>query len=352
MIETPTFALRPMTLGELLDQSFRLYRRNFVTFVGIVGLAQIPYGLAQLLTSLGAILGVGGLMASGGFSNEAMTAFLFGGLALAVFLAIVSGLAQTFAAAAISRSVLGSYLGAPVGIMDAYRQVGPKASRLLGAMLLLGLLSLGMAAWSAVPCVGWLTGIGMIFSFSALVFTMLTPVVMVENFGAWDSIVRSWVLVRRRFWWMLGFVSVLWLLSMLITLGPTYALTSLLTWLMQLLPVKDTSVLLAIQSILQALVTAASMVLYLPLQLTAMTVVYFDLRTRTEGLDLALRSSIEQGQAVDENQLSDTASLEKEPLITRKDLINFFLVSLLVVVLYVLLYAILFGIMMLFMPSF
>ena len=37
--------LRPLRLGELLDQAVRIYRRNFLTFIGIIALVYIPYSV-------------------------------------------------------------------------------------------------------------------------------------------------------------------------------------------------------------------------------------------------------------------------------------------------------------------
>src|SRR5687768_9737678 len=41
--------LRPMNIGDMLDAAFRLYRRHFVTFLGIVALLQVPMLVVQVL---------------------------------------------------------------------------------------------------------------------------------------------------------------------------------------------------------------------------------------------------------------------------------------------------------------
>ena len=43
----PTF--EPMSVGLILDRTFFLYRKNFVRFIAIVAVVQIPVGLFQLL---------------------------------------------------------------------------------------------------------------------------------------------------------------------------------------------------------------------------------------------------------------------------------------------------------------
>ena len=44
--------LKPRGIGELLDQAIRIYRRNFLTFVGIVAIVQIPLTLLGLLSGI------------------------------------------------------------------------------------------------------------------------------------------------------------------------------------------------------------------------------------------------------------------------------------------------------------
>jgi len=60
-----------------------------------------------------------------------------------------------------------------------------------------------------------------------------------------------------------------------------------------------------LSTVIQTLVTMIFSLLYLPLQLTAMTVVYFDLRVRSEGLDLALQSTEAAGAKPDRGFLPE-----------------------------------------------
>src|SRR5690242_13498790 len=41
--------LRPMTIGDMFDAAFRLYRQHFVTFIGIVALLQVPMAIIQFV---------------------------------------------------------------------------------------------------------------------------------------------------------------------------------------------------------------------------------------------------------------------------------------------------------------
>ena len=44
--------LRPMSIGDMLDAAFRLYRQHFLTFIGIVALLQVPMAMLQFAAQL------------------------------------------------------------------------------------------------------------------------------------------------------------------------------------------------------------------------------------------------------------------------------------------------------------
>jgi len=78
--------------------------------------------------------------------------------------------------------------------------------------------------------------------------------------------------------------------------------------------------------ILQALTSLVFSLLFVPLQLIAFTLLYFDLRVRTEGLDLAM---LTQDAAAGPDAVTRQAPpAESGNLITGRDLGNFFLLSL------------------------
>ena len=41
--------LRPLSIPEMFDEMFSLYRKNFLLFVGIVGLASLPFAIVSAL---------------------------------------------------------------------------------------------------------------------------------------------------------------------------------------------------------------------------------------------------------------------------------------------------------------
>ncbi|HEU4745576.1 MAG TPA: hypothetical protein VFS61_10080, partial [Anaerolineales bacterium] len=131
--------LRPLRLGELLDRAIRLYRANFLTFIGIIAVAYVP--LMVLQTAASALLSssmLGGLSTPEEiFSNTGYWA----GIGATLILALVQFvLVQGIATGALTRAVADNYLGKKIGILDAYRGIGKSWLTLVGALLFLGIL--------------------------------------------------------------------------------------------------------------------------------------------------------------------------------------------------------------------
>ena len=117
-----------------------------------------------------------------------------------------------------------------------------------------------------------------------VIVPLVTPIVVLEGRSGFQSLRRSWDLVRRRFWWVIGFVLTLTLLVQVVVVGPA-ALAGIL-----LVPLigPDIGDQALVTTIIQSLTQLFFSLLLIPLQTTAITLVYFDLRVRTEGFDLTL----------------------------------------------------------------
>jgi hypothetical protein len=314
--------LRPLRLGELLDQAIRLYRRNFLTFIGIIALVYVPLMILQtasttLLTS--SMTDV----ASARTPEEIFTNYAYwGGLFSTFIITFVQFiLVQGIATGALTRAVADNYLGKPTSILDAYRGLQDSWVSLLGALLVFTLLILVLFMWTLVPCVGWFTGPGMLAFAVAAISPLVAPVVVLEKQGALASIRRAWDLARRRFWPVLGTIFVLYLFSLLIVNGPAAIVNATLTG--ALASFGDSTTRLVVVTIIQALVSLVFVLLYYPLQMTAFTLIYFDLRVRTEGFDIALLT-MNAAEPVDAANISQVpVPQSNERLITGPELGNF-----------------------------
>lgn len=314
--------LRPMKMGQLLDQAARLYRSNFIPFVGIVALVQVPITVVQLLINL--------RVYAEPFS--ASTAWPFGAELLGTILSFI--FIQGIGTAAMTRAVADNYLGEKTGALQAYRSIGRGWLSLLAALFILGLIGIAAALWLLVPCVGWLTGLGIIFYLFFVITPLVAPTIILEGERASEGWRRAWQLARQRFWWILGFFVVLYAFNLLVVIGPVILTELILTEIWGTLW-SGFSVYSPAQLIIQQLVTLAFSLLFLPFQLAATTLVYFDLRVRSEGFDLALRAQeLVGGHHVVAELVSRAPQAAKVSLITKRELAYFAGLSLIPMAIY------------------
>lgn len=353
----PLPALRPLRLGELLDQAIRLYRRNFVTFIGIVALVYVPLMILQTVSSA-LMTSSAAKLATYGDPRQFLTnsGYLVGVLGMIVIAFLQFIFVQGIATGALTRAVADNYLGKKTSIVEAYRGIGKSWLTLLGALVLIGILLIVLFVWWVIiPCLGWFTGLGMLAFLSAAISPMVAPVVVLEQSGPWstpndgvfdrlgkyairitDAVRRAWSLVRRRFWSVLGTIFVLYLFNLLIVNGPTTIVSFLLQSATS--SMGNDSIRFVIMAVVQALVSVVFILIYYPLQMTAFTLIYFDLRVRTEGFDLTLLTSGDAEQA-----LTTPVQQARESLITGADLGNFAILTLGAFGLYIFLFSFIFG---------
>ena len=107
-----------------------------------------------------------------------------------------------------------------------------------------------------------------------------------------------------------------------------------------------------LNSVILSLVSLVLSLLYMPLQLTAITLVYFDLRVRTEGFDLAVQAGETAGQSADlTSMLSQAPPAEADSLVSARDVAYFALLTVGGVMIYVVLMLLIFGLGLLFMQG-
>jgi hypothetical protein len=305
MNDNAAIYLRPSSIGELLDQAIAIYRRNFVTFVGIFAVVMVPLVLAQTLFSL---LTFGDWITQ--FQDPAnlpdnpfeifTPGYALGMLGNSAVGILNFILVQGLATAALTRALGDIYLGRAVTIGGAYRRVGSSWLNLLGGLLLGVIFAIALSIWMFIPCVGWLTGPGMIAFLSMVLIPLLAPAIILEKQPVAQAFHRVWDLTRRRFWPVLAYVFILALFAQLVVTGPTAVVTLIFQFALgnPLTPMMDSSTFV-MQTIIQSLTTLTTTLIFFPLQISCMILLYFDLRIRTEGFDLALRLQQRQGGEID-----------------------------------------------------
>lgn len=174
--------LRPLSLGEILDRTFQLYRSHFLMFAGISSFAagvDLIWKLIQT-TTVRAVQHRVGVTALGGVS-------LGFGLINIIIYVVVSAVAM----AAICRAVSAIYLGQPTGIAQAYREVKQHWLRyvwltMAAAVLAWGLVLLIFIAMLAIaftiPGLSNALGAGIVMIVLGLSMFLLVP------FGIWMTL--------------------------------------------------------------------------------------------------------------------------------------------------------------------
>jgi hypothetical protein len=312
--------LRPMTIGDMFDGAFRLYRQHFLTFIGIGALLQVPMAIIQFTVQF--ILGGSvledvlrfsarppgaGQNPFAAFPFASFIAFFLISLGLGTFQYLI---VQNLVTGALANAISRSYHGEPTSILGAYSfgvrrylaMILASLVPLAASMLLFGLIaacSIGVLATLGVrpgerPNVGLIIAavLGLLFLVllvivaSIFVYTrlLLTPqAIVLEDHNALAGIKRSWRLVEGSFWRTLAIMLLTGILIYLISSLPAGIISFSLT----LANRGSTSGMMLNQAI-TTLVTQIGLIIALPLQLAVYTLLYYDLRVRKEGYDIEM----------------------------------------------------------------
>lgn len=327
--------LRPLNIGDILDAMFRLYRSNFLTFVGVAALAQLPLLILQLALQVG----LGGRFTADLLSltqelnffdpsSDSLADLPLGSIPVFIIVSLVLSLiqfavVQQLVSGALTNAIARSYLGQPTSVLGAYQLGAGRISALIGAgllvslfgviafaiffaiyigaiFLIVGVASAGESSFAVVAAVlGVIAVFGLLLValigllFLWLRFLFITQAIVVEEKGAFAAIARSWRLIRGSFWRTLGIYLLLTLLVQVIVGVPvgtaSFAINSAIGS-----PTDPLDNFVLRQSLINIIAYTAQ-ILILPLQLTAFTLLYYDLRVRKEGYDLELRSAESAG---------------------------------------------------------
>ncbi len=278
--------LRPLGLGEILDTAFKIYRRHFRSLCLAVLVVVVPLAVISTLVTLSADPSAfdGSADADAAFDETEV-----GALAATAVLAV---LLSTLATAACTRAVAAAYLGRPVDW---------KASLRFGLRKLLPLVLVSI-----------LTGIAVILGLIALILPgiyiavrlfLASPALVVEDQTATGAMGRSWTLVKDRWWATFGTILVSTLLIFIIS--------AILQGLI-VAPVIAGADSGLVGAILNTIGTVVTNTITIPLQAAVLTILYFDLRVRKEGFDLALLSE-GVGDPTGPDAVSRSAGLGDEP---------------------------------------
>ncbi|HEX4335267.1 MAG TPA: hypothetical protein VH062_05100 [Polyangiaceae bacterium] len=286
--------LVPMGVGDILDTAFRLFRKRFLTFIGIATVVCVPSSIvaAVLMGAMRAFAplqqpddddGLLNVVLSSPLSPRsfvrAFTAFQslpqipnlqnLGGsllaLAASVMMIVLAGffvfsVAYPLCTGALVVNISTSYLGENIGAGESYLRAFKKLWRLLMAQ-----------AWTTIlVMLGFVLCIipGLILSLQLVV---VPQVVLLEDLKAWPAIKRSRTLMADYLGKVAMLTSVVWLLGLVIGAAITAAI-HVVPWPYPI--IGDFLSYFLLQ------------VLMMPLSIATTVLFYYDLRIRKEAFDL------------------------------------------------------------------
>jgi hypothetical protein len=262
--------MRPLNLGETLDASIKIVRSRWRTLALVMVVVALPIQIANVLIISSTTdiyqVGTNAFSTTRSATTYSDSGAYFTGQTIILALSFLGYLLGTVAC---YQAVADAYLGRTSTATDSLRFAGRR---------------LGPTLWLTIVLV-----IGLFAGFVALIvpgiwlmvaWTVAYPVMLVEGTGGVGALKRSFQLTQSRWWATLGRIVVAYILVTVITTVATLALmipTELI--------VADTSfgalVMQHAASFVVSLVTT-------PFIAAVTTLVYFDLRIRKEGFDLAL----------------------------------------------------------------
>ncbi|WP_150252025.1 glycerophosphoryl diester phosphodiesterase membrane domain-containing protein [Nocardiopsis deserti] len=317
-------ALRPMTLGDILNGAFSLIRNNPKT---TVGLALIVMAVASIISSVG----VSGYMSDYGafvdqvmsdpasvdpndpfpFSGWSLAAAYGGGLLTQAGIILVTGLLT----AVVGMAVLGHKLS-PRQAWDAVKGriwgvVGLAVLKLLylfiASFVIMLVVVLGLVLGVFVGVSGD-QAVGVVIAVAAVLLGLgatalatwiyiriyfAMPIVVLERLGVGAALARSWRLNRGRWWRTFG-ISLLAFVLMFFVSGLLSTPFSLLSVIPTFVAPGETWAAV----VAGAVIYVGNVVVYAltaPFTVGVATLLYVDARMRGEGLDLKLHNAAQAG---------------------------------------------------------
>ena len=259
--ETPVpVAMRPMTVADILDGAVAVIKAAPRTILTIAATILVPLELVSAWVQRDSLADrglAGAISAATSSSNSSNTGFDLS----VIVLIVASGLALSLVTGAVAALLRGWYAETSLSASEALRLAMRRAPALIAAWFLVHLIEVAAAVLLIIPA---------LFVVPLLMTT--APIIVFEDRGPVAAIRRSWRLGQSRFGAALGAAVLIGIVSSLLTLA--------------LSGVGLAFEFLSFGWIIDAVARGASGLVTEPFVAAATTLVYLDIRVRTEGLDL------------------------------------------------------------------
>lgn len=259
--------LRPLSLGEILDRTFSLYRRNFVLFAGIAAVPQLLVLAWSLVQTL--VLGRPATPGQPQFNPSSGLVVL--GILGVIVGVVVYVIAYLFAQGGTVYAVSDLYLGRTTSIGTSLSRMRGHAGNLFGVTLLNGLV-VGVATLLLI-----IPGIYM-----ACRLITCVPAALLENIGPRDSLERSFALTKNSAGRSFVIYLLYFVLAILLNATFVYPFTFAAVFF------RNDPAMMRMWLAFSQVGTSAATVLVTPFLTIATAIFYYDLRVRKEAFDLQL----------------------------------------------------------------
>ncbi len=254
-------AFRPLSVSDLIDETFRIFRRHFLLFVKIGAVLMIPVGLIEIIQQVAVQQHAGDL----GFNL--LTSGVVALVRAIVYLAVLSAIIYTMSEIR---------MGCVPTVGDAYNE---------GMEHFLSMLWISIIYWVVLVLLS-VTIIGIpVAIYLGICWLFGLHVAVIEGKTGRSTLSRSKALVKGHWWRVLG-ISIL----VSIIVGIVSAIFSAPNTILGVMVAfgRDGEAFRAIGASIGVIFSTAGTIITGPIIYIASVLLYFDLRARKEGLDLEM----------------------------------------------------------------
>ena len=273
---------RQLSVGEVLDLTFRIYR---LTFVKCLAFATCGVFAGQLAGIYALIRGRN--LAQGGADPAAMLALMQDQTVVALYFIGIVLTAMFYAAmllrqrAIIADGTVGGELTAALRRTPPLIGLGLLVGPALSACFLVALATLGTLPRLLI--IAALVVLGVVVSYGVVAISCAPTILLVEDAGPAASLARSWRLTTGSFWRL----SVIYTVALIILIAIYLVIAAVAGFLAGVLAHGDLAMVTAFAEVIGIVLGALATPFYGALALAVLA----DLKVRKEGADLAQRIS-------------------------------------------------------------
>jgi MFS family permease len=290
--------LGPRNLGDILRETFTIYKNNFLRLAIIISIVAVPSAIIGLIFNLLS-------PAYGELTPEAMAKWLIS-MVILFPLALAAFVASVLLVGAVIHGVSEQYFNRPISIGRAYSFAWHRLGGMLGAVILAGLAITGIfvvasiAAMIAAAIGGsseWLAAlviIAILFLIAvpasvyfAITWAFVWQTALLESCGPTGALSRSSALAKQSWWRVLGITLLLYIIMttiVMILYAP--AMIGMVTWSLSGAITGAISQPPAWILIMLTIGTLIGNIITTPIFAIGETLLYFDLRVRKQGYSL------------------------------------------------------------------